>query len=213
MARLQIKWVNKDEVGPKAVTTGQTAEDAAKATLAARPMLVFVTSDDETNSTMRKLVDVVFANESFAIGTKLFDCIKVSSGNALQSRFLGEHGKDTPRLLIISRDYKTVKTMQGKKLSAGKLLKAMKIVAKVEYKNSFDSMIRGYVKLLNELDRLEGRKAKLADDQARLEAKPNGAKEKKLARERAKFEKEVEAWEEKERKLLEFKSKREKVEA
>ena len=213
MARLQIKWVNKDEVGPKAVTTGQTTEAAEKAKLADRPMLVFVTSDDETDSTMRKLVDVVFANENFALACKAFDCIKVSSGNALQSRFLGEHGKDTPRILLVSRDYKTVKTMQNKQLSAGKLYKAMKVVAKVEYKNSLDAMVRGYIKLLNELDRLEGRKAKLADDQARLDAKPNASKEKKLARERVKFEKDMEAWEEKERKLLEFKSKREKVEA
>ncbi len=213
MARLNIKWQNKDSVGPAAVVTGKTADESAKASMAERPMLVFITSDDETDKTMRKLQDVVFANESFAIGTKLFDCIKVSSGNALQNRFIQEHGSQTPRMLLVSRDYSKVQSLQGKQLSAGKLLKAMKSLARSEYKNSFDKMVRGYVKLLNGLDRLEGRKAKLADDDARLQAKPNASKAKKIARDRAELEKDIEAWEASERKLLEFKPKEVKVKA
>ena len=195
-----------DAVAPTAAATGDDTTASKRSSLRAeKPMMIYVTADDNTNKLTRKLETVVFANEQLGIGTKFFDTIKVTNGNALQDRMLKAAGKSVPRIIFMTRDYKVHAVMQKSKLSAGKLLKAMKGLARKEYSNSFDKLVRGYTKLLNELDRLEGRKALLADKQARAQGSPS--KQKKIARDTKKYEKAMEDWRSRESKLLEFKPK------
>ena len=175
-----------------------------------KPMMIYVTDDDATSKLTRKLEDVVFANEQLSIGTKFFDTIKVSAGNALQDRMLKEAGRGTPRIIFMTRDYKVTKVHGKSRLSAGKLIKSMKLLARKEYKSSFEKMVRGYGKLLNDLDRLEGKRARIADMRARLQAKPSPSREKKLAREEKKYQKDMDDWREREQKVLEFKSRESK---
>lgn len=212
MAKLNIQWTPASVVAPKAVTTGMTEEESAAAAQmqAEKPMLIWIQSDDPTDKITRKLESVVFAGENVAVGTKFFKCIKITAGDALQDRILKEEGRATPRLILMDRDYKVTKVLQGKGISGGKLLKAMKLVVRKEYVTSFDKMVRGYIKLLNDLDRLDSRRAKLADDRARLQAKPNRSKEKKIERDQKKYEKDVEAWQKEEEKLLALRQKGEK---
>ncbi len=194
------------EVGPRAVTTGMTESESAKAAaFADKPMLIYVTADDQTDKVSRKLSSVVFANENVAVGTKFFKCVKMTTGNSMQDRLIKDAGKYTPRLVLVGRDYKVIDVLQKKGISSGKLLKAMKRTVRREYKSSFDKMVRGYIKLLNNLDRLDGRRAAIADGRARLAAKPSKSKEKKLARKEAELNKDMEAWGESEKKLLELK--------
>lgn len=207
MALISINWKPADAVAPTAAATGDDTSTSKGSTAlrSEKPMMIYITSDDNTDKLTRKLEDVVFANEQLGIGTKFFATIKVTAGNALQDRMLKEAGRDTPRIVFLTRDYKVHAVMEKSKLSAGKLLKEMKSLVRKEYKNSFDSMVRGYTKLLNELDRLEGTKAMLADKQAR--AQGSASKLKKLAREQKKYEKEMEDWRAREKKLLEFQPK------
>jgi predicted nuclease with TOPRIM domain len=92
--------------------------------------------------------------------------------------------------------------LEKKQLSPGRVIRAMKRVVLKEYKTNFDKTIKGYTKLLNELDRLEARKAQIADLTARLKEKPNVSKQKKLQRMEKEYLIERKAWDEKERKLL-----------
>ena len=204
MARLNIKWDSRSSVAPVAASTGDATDNkVAQKAVADKPMLIYVTSDDNTDSYTRKLEDVCFPDERVAIGSKFFKCIKITTGNALQDRLITKHGKSTPRLLLVTRDYKVLSVLEGRKISSGKLVKAMSGLVRKEYKNSFDSMVSGYGKLLNELDRLEGEKALLADKVKRAEG--NKAKLAKIARARTKYEKSVTKWEASEKKLLAFK--------
>ena len=209
MALLRIQWDSRSSVAPRAAVTGEDApaDPTAGSLYAERPMLIYVTSDDATNSFSRKLEDIGFADERVAVGSKFFKCIKVTTGNALQDRLLKKHGKATPRLLFIRRDYTVMSVLEKRNLSGGKIVKSMARLARAEYKNSFDSMVSSYQKLLNELDRLEGKKAQIADNERRLREKPNKSKAKKIARDKIKYEKSVDAWKKKEEKLLAFKSK------
>ena len=214
MARLRIQWVQRDNIAPKAAATGETlGEEEAEAgkaqdsLRAERPMMVYVTDDDPTNSIARKLEGVVFANEKVGIGAKFFECIKVSAGNALQDRILKDSGRLTPRIVFVGRDWKVTGRIEAKRISSGKLVKVMKTAARVEYENNFESMIRDYVKLLNNLDRLEAKKTQIADSKNRLASKPNAAKAKKLEREQREFEKEMADWKAKETELLRFRRK------
>ena len=170
-------------------------------------MMIYVTSDDTEDSTTRKLEEVVFKGEKLSIGTKFFDCYKISEADALEDRMLVEAGKDAPRIIFMARDYEVTAVLQKSQLSAGKISKAMKDLVRKEYKDNFDKMCSGYAKLLNELDRLEGKKAQIADKRARLREKPNASKDKKLAREEKQLEEDYAAWEAKESAILGFDSK------
>ena len=187
-----------DSVAPTAASTGDDEVDGtirtARAARAEKPMMIYITSDEGTDKYTRKLEDVVFANEQLAIGTRFFETIKVSNGNALQDRMLREAGRSAPRIVFLTRRYKVHAVLQKSQLSAGKLLKAMKLLVKKEYKNSFETLVRDYSKLLNELDRLEGKKAQLADMRARLQANPSPSKQRKLERGEKAYERDMEDW-------------------
>jgi hypothetical protein len=209
MARLNIRWETKSTVAPQAATTGdaQAADAAAGSMFAERPMLIYVTSDDATDSTTRKLEDVAFADERIGIGTKFFMCVKVTSGNALQDRLLKETGESTPRLVFVTREYKVLATLDEKKLKPGTIVKTMAKLAQAEYKDNFSSMVSNYAKLLNELDRLDGVRTQNEEAAKKLQEKPNASKQKKLEKDVAEYEKSMEAWKKSEEKLLEFKPK------
>ena len=195
-------------VAPKAASTGdaQVSEGAGRL-VADRPMLIYVTADDATSVATRKLEDISFKDERVAIGGKFFRCVKISAGDAAQDRLLKDAGKATPRLILVKRNYEVIKVLEKKKLSASKVQAAMAKLAKAEYKSSFSSMLSKYAKLLNELDRLDDVRAKLAADSTRFNADPKKyrAKLKKLAKAQAEFDKEMAEWKAEEAKLLELK--------
>ena len=169
MARLRISWRSMNEVAPTAAATATEGEEAAddgssnSAMIAEKPMMVFITHSDPTHKMMNRLDSVVFANEQFAVGTKFFDTIRISEANAARDRVLSSatKGKDAPHIVFLDRKYKVMKTLSGKGISAGKVVKTMKVVSKKTYVNSFDKMVKGYIKLLNSLDQLEGTKQRL----------------------------------------------------
>ena len=172
-------------------------------------MVIFVTSDDESNSNVRKLEDISFKDERVGIGSKFFRCIKISEGDAAQDRLLKKAGKATPRLVFLKRNYEVVAVLERRSLSASKINKAMAKLAKTEYKSSYRSMLSKYAKLLNELDRLDDKRTKLAADEARYASNPRKykSKQKKFLKEKAKFDQEMDAWRKAEAALLEFKLK------
>lgn len=210
MAKLNIQWRSLDSVAPKGVTTGQSGEETAKAAAAMRaerPMLIYITSDDAEDKDTRKLESVVLKSETVCVGARFFDTIKMTAGSALQDRILKDAGDAAPRLVLIDRDYQVHKVLERSGISGGKLIKAMKSLTRKEYETNFDRMVRDYIKLLNELDRLEGRKAKIADDRARLAAKPNASKERKVARDEKEYKADMEEWAKKEAELLKLRRK------
>ena len=211
MALLNISWRSLDEISPQAATTGEDtdAPETGAAMRAERPMIVYVPSDDPTDKTTRKLEQVVFKNEKLGVGAKFFDTIKVSAGDALEDRIL-KTKKRVPRMVFLKRDYTVHAVLQQRQLSPGKIIKAMKSLVRAEYVNSFDKMVKSYIKLLNELDRLEGRKTQLTDTRARLAGKPNASKAKKLARMWAEYKAERDAWVEKEKQVLALQTKADK---
>lgn len=211
MARLNINWQNASAVAPTAVTTGESAEAAdakpARATISDKPMMIYVMSDDPTDSATRKLDSVAFAKEQVGVGSKFFNAIKMTSGDAAQDRVTKEASRQIPRIIFLKRDYTIVTVLEGNELSGGGIVKAMQQVVRSEYVNNFDTMVRDYISLLNDLDRLESKKAAIEDQKRRVAEKANKSKEKKIARDEAEYKAEMEAFEAKEKKILEFKFK------
>jgi hypothetical protein len=210
MAKLAINWRSVTSVAPQSVTTGDTEEVSAekqKAMIADKPMMVYVMSDDQTDSATKKIESLALAREQVGVGSKFFDTIKMTAGDAAQDRLIKEAGRSVPRFVFLSRDYKVVNVLEGNELSGGGIVKAMESVVRQVYVNSFNDMVREYTSLLNELDRLESRKAAIESQKARAAEKADKARDKKIAKDEAEYKADMDAFEAKEKKLLEFKAK------
>ena len=193
------------------MTTGETVEsgpaEPTRALISDKPMMVYVMSDDPTDSETRKLDSVAFAKEQVGVGSKFFSAIKMTTGDAAQDRVIKEAGKAVPRIVFLKRDYTVVTVLEGNELSGGGIVKAMQQVVAKEYVNNFDAMVKSYISLLNDLDRLESKKAAIEDQKRRVAEKANKSKENKIARDEAEYKAEMEAFEAKEKKILELKIK------
>jgi hypothetical protein len=172
-----------------------------------KPIMIYVMSDDPTDSETRKFESVALAKEQVGVGAKFFDAVKMTAGDAAQDRVLKDAGRTTPRVVFLKRDYKVAEVLEASELSGGSLVKAMQSLVRAEYVNNFDTMVRDYIGMLNDLDRLESKKAAIEDQKRRLAEKPNKSREKKISRDEAEYKAEMTAWEEKEKKLLELKIK------
>jgi hypothetical protein len=204
--KLKISWLVVTDVAPDPATTGAGSKAAEKAEWD-RPMMVYIPSDDPNDSITRKVEGVVFTNEKVAIAAKFFETLKIPRKCALDDRLLASHADPTPQIILLERDFTEHAALQKKQISASKLLKAMESLARAEYVGEFDAMVRAYGKLLDELDRLDGRREVLAKQRKRIEDQPNPAKLRKLEREEKAHEAAMDAWLEKEEKLLELRLK------
>jgi hypothetical protein len=211
LARLSINWQSATTVAPSAVTTGESTEAApaeeSRSMVSDKPLMVYVLSDDPTDKDTRSLESVGFAKEQVGVGSKFFNCFKMTTGDASQDRIIKAAGKAVPRIVFLKRDYSVVTVLEGNELSGGGIVKAMQQAVRQEYVNNFDAMVRDYISLLNELDRLESKRAAIEDQKRRAAEKVNKSKEKKIARDEAEYKAEMEAFEAKEKKLLELKIK------
>ena len=213
MARLTIEWKAKTEIAPQALTTGESAEateEKAAAQVSERPIWIFIPSGDPENSEMRKLEDVVFKNEDIGVGAKFFECIRVTEADAARDRVLKDAGRSTPRMVFLRPDYTVHGVIEGKELSASKLLKAMKPLVAATFDNNFDTVTKEYKKLLNEIDRLDSVRQRIDDQRARLQGKADAAAQRKLEADVKEYEADSSAVAEKEQKLLALKRKGEK---
>ena len=194
------------------MTTGESEQTAdaqkeVRGRFADRPMMVYVMSDDPTDSATRKLDSVAFKKEQVGIGSKFFECFKMTSGDAAQDRMTKDAGRQIPRIIFLKRDYSVATVLEGSELSGGGIVKAMQMVVRQEYETNFDSMVRDYISLLNDLDRLESKKAAIEDQKRRVAEKPNKSKEKKIARDEEEYKADMVEFEAKEAKLKELKLK------
>jgi hypothetical protein len=206
LAKLNINWQSMSSVGPAAVTTGESAEAAPaeqQAATADKPFMVYVMADDPTDSETRLLESVAFAKEQVGVGSKFFNAVKMTSGDAAQDRIIKEAGKSTPRIVFLDRRYKVLNVLEGNELSGGGIVKAMQQAVSKEYTTKFDALVKEYISLLNDLDRLESKREAIEDQKRRVAEKPNKSKEAKIERDEAEYKTSMEAWQAKEQKLLE----------
>jgi hypothetical protein len=197
-------------VGPAAVTTGESEEAAPAAqqgTIADKPFMVYVMADDQTGSETRLLESVHFAKEQVGIGSKFFTAVKMTTGDAAQDRIIKDAGRSTPRIVFLDRRYKVVNVLEGKELSGAGIERAMAQLASKEYVTKFDAMVKEYISLLNDLDRLDSKREAIEDQKRRVAEKPNKSKEAKIARDEAEYKAAMEAWEAKENKVKELRFK------
>ena len=197
MAVLQINWGGKWSPPSNATVTGAKAGDDPKLERASKPMLVWIQDpvDEEAN---QKIAKVILDPDKLRVGCAFFNCIKMTKEEAAEDDILKDAGKKTPRMVLVTPDWKVTKVVEGK-ISSSKLFSAMKKTAAKSYKSKFDKDVKSVIKILGELD-------KIANEKSRIEEKEKGelkpAEAKKLAKEREALEKHEQEVLEKRKELL-----------
>jgi hypothetical protein len=196
-----VKWTSKDRVTPEtAVVTGteEKSDVVAETRRADKPMMVFVT-DSAVVEGFDKIEKVVLTDDRVLIGSRAFACIKMTPEQAAKDKLLADAGKETPRIVFVTMDYKDTHVIEGSKLSVGGLWSAMQVQYKKAYEGNLETSVKAMLKVLVEFDKV-GAARKVQEEKELRESKPTDgdkadwAKTKKELDERqAKAEKERDA--------------------
>jgi hypothetical protein len=215
MAVLTTNWTPRARVSPEkesVVTEGDGAtggdasaestpsssgQSAGSSAHAAKPLVIYVTSG-ETGEGFDKIEKVVLVDDKIAVGLKFFETVKMTPEEAAKDPALAEKGKESPRFLFVSADYKVLEVIEGSKVSVGGFYKALSALAKKTLVGDFDGNVKDIKAIMTEWDKIEKQKAVLEEKKTR-EDKPTPAdlkkmekEEKELAERKAKADKEHE---------------------
>ncbi len=185
MAVLNKPWSTADRISPDtAVVTGEGEEgaEAPEPKIADQATLIYVTDGAETIG-FDKIEKVVLMDDSVCVGMHAFKCVKMTPDAIAGDPLLADEGKEVPRFILVSRDCKKVDVIEGSKLSAKGLFKAMEKHAKYAYKTKFKKNIKDAIKVLGEFDKIANERKMLQMKEERND-KPSKADEKKMAKEK-----------------------------
>lgn len=152
-------------------------ETVSAPAIAERPFLVYVT-DGAAGGDHDKAEKVVLQDERVAYGARAFTAVRMSPEEIAGDPLLAKAGKELPRFLVVSADYKSVAVLEKDRLSSSALWAAMKTTCDRFYVKSVDGAVKGMKDLVLELDKIEGERKQLTDKLERLNVKGTDAERK-----------------------------------
>ncbi len=146
-----------------------TEAEAAKASRADRPMLVYVYRDsDKDSEDPRGAIesDRAFATDKVAIGARFFDCLRMTAAEAKKDRILAKMARSAPCLVFVRPNFEIAATLRGTP-SGGKIFGAMCKTMRLDYENC----VATAVKSLKGIDKARAKLQRDRDVLARLDKK------------------------------------------
>jgi hypothetical protein len=209
MAVLTVNWETATRLSPDAapvVTSEVSAPAEGTATPVAprsdKPILVYVTPA-ESGEAFDKVDKVILADDKVAIGSWAFRRVKMTPEDAEKDPLFAGKGKEVPRFLFVSTDFKTVTVVEGSKLSVSGVWNAMKSEAKKHFKDNFDKDVREMRDIMNEWDKIADERSVLEEKEKR-EDKPTPADLKDIEKKKAELDKRQKAADERKEDLMKF---------
>jgi hypothetical protein len=164
MAVLNIAWSTMGSITPResqVVTPKEGDEkgqdDAAPAPVkrADKPIMVYVADPGAADAeAFDKVEKVVLTEDKIVIGLKAFTCVRVTPEQAAQDKLLAGVGKEVPRIIFVTVDYKDTTVIEGSKLSVSQLWDAMQKQYSKVYEGSLEKNCKAMIKLLQEFDKV-----------------------------------------------------------
>ena len=188
---MRIPWQAIQRFAPdRRVATGVTAselpaESASPFARLDRPAVLLVGEQGDTSEEMEGRLAVLFTNERICSGMRAFQALRMTALDAGRDPFVAEQGEDVPRLLVIDPVEERIVVLEGNRLRASALFKAMDQASKRVWKERLDRTVKSHLKLLVSRDRFHDL---LTVAQERLEREDD-------ARDRAAVEAEIQALE------------------
>src|SRR5687768_836943 len=89
------------------VGTNDEAAKPATTEVADKPFLVLI-ADPAGDEETEKIENVILKDERIALGSRAFRAVRMSPEDASNDPLLAKHGKESPRFVLVSADYKSV---------------------------------------------------------------------------------------------------------
>lgn len=140
-----------------------------------KPVLYFLTTDDARDKSRMNIVQsTVLMDERVATAAKFFNCVRMNGDSLEKDHALYSElkGKNLPRMVVLTSSGKKVGSIEGK-VSPSRLYGMMKKSAEKEYSVRLDTLVKRHRDLLNQIDKLDGRKKVLASKEQRSEGREN----------------------------------------
>lgn len=145
-------------------------EEAAKVApklSATKPICIYV-CDNTDSDDEQKLETIVFKAEKVALAMKAYRTVRMDSTQVAGDPLLADHGKESPRLLLINPDDSKVTVLEKSKLSGSGVFNALENVSDKFYVQKLEKTVKAHLDLLTEQDQLANKEKKLNEDQARV---------------------------------------------
>ena len=143
-----------------------------------KPIVVYVCDEAAGCEGFDKLEEVILKDEKVALGMKAFRTVKMHPDHADVDPVTKGKGKDLPRMLVIEPTKMKVTVIEGGKLKASSLFKAMERAAGKVYKEKLKKVVSEHQSLLTEQDQLSNAVKTLDAKIAREEDEKKQAKAK-----------------------------------
>ncbi len=188
----------ESEPAPEATEPEAPAQPAA----ADKPFLVYVQDPTVTSADFDKVEKVVLKDERVALGARAFTCVKMNPDDAKADPIVSKQGKEVPRFVLVSADWKNAIAFEGSRLSAGALWDGMRAASDKFYAKSLDAAVKAARDLLTEADKIYAERKTLEDKRSRLDDKATDKDKKEIddklaaldARQKALDEKQASIW-------------------
>lgn len=167
------------------VVTGETPQEPVSAEpsappVADKPFLVYVIDPAAAQEDVDKVEKVVLKDDRIGLAAKAFTCVKMDVENAKADPIVSKQGKASPRLVVISADYKNALGFEKARLSAGSLYDGMKAAADKVLAKPLDTAVKEMRDLLVEMDKIYAERKTLTEKKQRLEEKGDKAAGKEI---------------------------------
>ncbi|MHC4134648.1 MAG: hypothetical protein ACYTDU_18325 [Planctomycetota bacterium] len=131
-----VFWQDVRSLRP-ATTTGRTPLPAVRP---ARPLLVYVYDGADVDARYAVEKHKAFADEGVLVGARFFSCVRIEAGRARADVALKQHVAKIPCLLAVRSNGEVLRSLR--KLSAAKVVSAMRAVLRKDYTNRLGLAIR-----------------------------------------------------------------------
>jgi uncharacterized protein YeeX (DUF496 family) len=183
----------------RAVVTGMTEEEAAKASRAERPLLVYIYDDSKDDDDQRAAIETDRAftqNEKVAIGARFFDCLRIEKESAKEDRVLAKYAKRAPALVFVRPNFDVVTSHSGR-FNASKIFSAMCATMKKDYENRIATVLKEQKAISKERADLQRDKDELARLDEKIAEEENARRRADMNKERDELNEKITAIEEK----------------
>ena len=179
-----MNWTSPGKVAPTqdAVVTPKDGEEAKEgkddsvlaSKRADKPMMVYVADPAGSGEAFDKVEKVVLTDDRVCVGSKAFTLIRMTPEQAGQDRLIAAAGKEVPRIVLVSVDYKDVTVLEGGKLSVGELWKGMQAAFHKAYEGDLEKNVKALLKVMLEFDKVAKARTVQEDKEKRAD-KPTAA--------------------------------------
>ncbi|MHC4224301.1 MAG: hypothetical protein ACYSX0_17190 [Planctomycetota bacterium] len=135
-----MTWRDVERI-TKDIISGMTEEEATKAKLHDKPMMVYVYDANDEEERYAVEQDRNFTKEKVAIGARFFDRMRIDSECALEDRLFKQNVGRLPALYFLRPNYEVVSVMRGK-FSSGKVFRTMCETMKKDYSNCVSTVLK-----------------------------------------------------------------------